>query len=88
MNRLCRIVATGFLILYAAALALYLINTLALFDRQPDALSGVFLIPLGLPWNLLVDRFPEPLWPWLAGAAPLFNYVLLKLLCRLGRSSG
>jgi hypothetical protein len=88
MNRLCRITITGFLVLYAVALALHLAATLSLFGQQPDPLSAVFLIPLGLPWNLFVDLAPEPFWPWLAGAAPLLNYVLLRLLCRLGQRGG
>lgn len=88
MSRLCQIVVNGFLLFYLVALALFLIGVIGLFGQQPDPLSGVFLIPLGLPWNLLVDRFPEPLWPWLAGAAPLVNYVVLKLLCGLRRRGG
>lgn len=81
MSRFCRIITNGFLILYVVALALLLVGTFGLIGQEPDPLSGVFLIPLGLPWTRFVDYFPESLWPWLAAAAPLINYFILKLLC-------
>ena len=69
-------------VLYLVALALLLIGTFGLFGQERDPLSGVFLLPLGLPWNLLVDLAPEPAWPWLAAAAPLLNLVILMAVCR------
>ena len=69
-------------ILYLAALALLLIGTFGLFGQEQDPLAGVFLMPLGLPWVLGVDRFPEAAWPWLAGTAPLLNLAILTLICR------
>ena len=45
-----------FLILYLVALALLAISTFGLFGQARDPLGGVFLLPLGLPWNLLADR--------------------------------
>lgn len=62
--------------LYLAALALLGIGTFGLFGQEQDPLSGVFLLPLGLPWNLLAD------WAGLEGAAiaiaaPLINVAIL-----------
>jgi hypothetical protein len=73
-----------FAVLYAAALAIFLIGSFGLFGQPRDPLAGAFLIPLGLPWNLAVDAAPEPFWPWLAAAAPTLNLLLLVGLCRLG----
>lgn len=42
--------------LYALALFLLAVGTFGWFGQEQDPLSGVFLLPLGLPWNLLVDR--------------------------------
>ena len=40
---------------------LLLIGTFGLFGQEKDPLSAVFLIPLGLPWFIWVDGFPESL---------------------------
>ncbi|TCO71557.1 hypothetical protein [Rhodovulum euryhalinum] len=85
MTRACTIVTVGFALLYLVALGLFAVGTLGLFGAERDPLAGVFLIPLGLPWNRLVDTFPEPLWPWLAAAAPLLNVAILTALCRILR---
>ncbi|MCJ2178586.1 hypothetical protein [Novosphingobium album (ex Hu et al. 2023)] len=45
-----------FCALYAGAFLLFLMGTFGWFGQDKDPLSGVFLIPLGLPWNLLADR--------------------------------
>ncbi|MCB2079669.1 MAG: hypothetical protein KDE55_18495 [Novosphingobium sp.] len=45
-----------FLGLYIAAFFLFLIGTFGWFGREQDPLAGVFLMPLGLPWNVLGDR--------------------------------
>lgn len=82
---ICRWLIGVFAVAYVAALAIYLIAEFGLFGQPRDPLGGVFLIPLGLPWNLLVDRAPEVLWPWLAAAAPAINLLLLAALCRGGR---
>jgi hypothetical protein len=81
MSRLCRVGCWAFLVLYLLALAVLAIGTFGWFGAEPDPLSGVFLIPLGLPWNLLVDSLPEPLWPWLAAAAPALNLLLVRFVC-------
>ena len=72
-------------VLYIVALALLLVGTFGLFGQERDPLSGVFLLPLGLPWNLLADSAPEPAWPWLAAASPLLNLLILITLCKASR---
>jgi hypothetical protein len=68
-------------LLYLAASALLLIGTFGLFGQDRDPLAGVFLLPLGLPWVLWLDGFPDIARPWLAGLAPLLNLVILGVLC-------
>lgn len=45
-----------FAALYAIALVLFLIGTFGWFGQERDPLAGVFLMPLGLPWNVLGDK--------------------------------
>lgn len=49
-----------FVALYALAILLFLIGTFGWFGQEKDPLSGVFLMPLGLPWNMLADRLGVP----------------------------
>ena len=79
---LCRIFFWLFAALYGLALALLIIGTFGLFSQESDPLSGIFLIPLGMPWTFLVDLAPEPLWPWLGALAPAINLYLIAMLCR------
>nr|WP_240989348.1 hypothetical protein [Salipiger mangrovisoli] len=72
----------GVILAYLAALAIFLLGQFGLFGIDRDPLAGAFLIPLGLPWNRMIDPFPEPLWPWLAALAPLLNILLVALLRR------
>jgi hypothetical protein len=67
---------------YLVALALLLIGTFGLFGQERDPLSGVFLIPLGLPWVFLLDGVSDALKPWLAALAPALNLFILMALCR------
>ncbi|MBK6601625.1 MAG: hypothetical protein IPG28_08725 [Betaproteobacteria bacterium] len=82
-SRICRNVIVGFAVLYACALGLFAIGTFGLFGAERDPLAGVFLLPLGLPWNRFIDDTPEALRPWLAAAAPLLNLLILWMACRL-----
>lgn len=66
-------------LLYIFALGLWAIGTHGLFGQQQDPLSGVFLIPLGLPWNRHGDG------PEIAILAPVANIVILWLLSSLLR---
>ncbi|THD82431.1 hypothetical protein E7811_15420 [Aliigemmobacter aestuarii] len=83
---ICVWVLRAFIALYLLAGALFLIGTFGLFGQPRDPLSGIFLIPLGLPWNQFVDLAPEPAWPWLAALSPLLNIGLLATLCRWARN--
>jgi hypothetical protein len=81
VNRICRIVFTLLVLAYVLALGIFLIGTFGLLGQDRDPLSGVFLVPLGLPWNMLIDLTPERLWPWLAALAPALNLAILWRLC-------
>ncbi len=77
----CRLLLTTFTALYLLALGLFAIGTFGLWGNEQDPLAAVFLLPLGLPWQLWIDRAPETLWPWLAALAPLLNLLLLAACC-------
>ena len=85
VRQLCRIFTLALAVLYLLALALFLIGAFGLFGSEQDPLAGVFLIPLGFPWNRMLDAFPEATWPWLAAAAPAVNLLMLSLICRFLR---
>ncbi|MDG5749086.1 hypothetical protein P8Q88_12955 [Qipengyuania sp. XHP0207] len=61
-----------FLLLYAVALFLLAVGTFGWFGQVRDPLSGVFLIPLGLPWIWLGDAAGLT-GPALAILAPAIN---------------
>ena len=82
MHRACRLIVIGFAILYLLAIGLFIVGTFGLFGSPSGPLAGVFLMPLGLPWNQMLNVFPEPLWPMLAILAPVLNLVILVLICR------
>jgi hypothetical protein len=83
MHLACRLVVIGFSVLYALSAGLFIVGTFGLFGSPSGPLAGVFLVPLGLPWNRMFDVFPEPLWPMLAILAPAVNLIILMLVCRL-----
>lgn len=68
-----------FLLLYAVALFLLSVGAFGWFAQEKDPLSGVFLMPLGLPWNMLADRFGFGGW-LTAVLAPAINAAILYLL--------
>jgi hypothetical protein len=49
-----------------------------LLGQDRDPLAGVFLAPLGCPWNRFIDIAPEASSPWLATAIPLVNLPLSR----------
>jgi len=59
-----------------------------LFGVEQDPLAGVYLLPLGLPWALLLESLPEALRPWLGILAPAVNLAILAAICRFIRRSG
>ncbi len=76
----CRVILSGFAVAYGVALFLFLTGTFGWFGQEKDPLSGVFLLPLGLPWNLaaLPDRFM----PFRGAAGPAVNLAVIWLFCR------
>jgi hypothetical protein len=78
----CRILLFVFIGLYVLALALFAIGTFGLFGSESGPLAGAFLAPLGLPWNMMLDVFPEAALPWLASASPLVNVCIIYAACR------
>jgi len=82
MSRICRFFLITFAVLYAAAVALYLVGTYGWFGSPRGPLAGVFLAPLGLPWNLWLDGLPSAMRPAAAVGAPALNLLLLWHLCR------
>lgn len=71
--------------LYAIALALFIIGTFGLFGQVPDPLSGIFLLPLGVPWYMLGNGLSDPARPWIAVLAPLINLAIVRWLAVRGR---
>ena len=65
-----------FVALYAIALVLLAIGTFGWFGQEQDPLSGVFLLPLGLPWNVIADKLGLE-GPVAAIAAPAINAAIL-----------
>ncbi len=87
-RRLCRTALVALIVLYALAVLALMAGTFGLFRAEPDPISGVFLLPLGVPWNWIIDAFPEPAWPWLAVAAPIVNIILVWLICNRSSRAG
>ncbi|WP_343079482.1 hypothetical protein [Ostreiculturibacter nitratireducens] len=79
---MCKAIVIVFGLAYLAALAILLIGTYGLFGQERDPLSAVFLFPLGLPWNLFLDPFPDAVRPWLAALSPALNLLMLRGVCR------
>ena len=82
MLPICRRVVAVFAVLYAAAFLLFLIGTYGWFSSPQGPLAGIFLLPLGLPWNRLLGGLPSRVLPLAAVAAPALNLLLLSGLCR------
>ena len=82
MKRVCRAVVVLFGGLYLTALVLFLIGTFGLFGSSKGPMAGIFLIPIGLPWNLILGGLPSPILPWVAAGAPFVNLLMLWGLCR------
>ncbi len=85
MRRLLLTLAWIFGILYAVAMVVFLVGWFGLFGVTHDPLAGVFLIPLGLPWNFAADRLPVALQPYASLLAPLINLGILRGLAGLFR---
>ncbi len=77
----CKWIIVIFAVLWAIAVLLLLIGTFGWFGQEQDPLSGVFLLPFGLPWNLFLDGLPDAAKPWGAALAPGINLIILRLVC-------
>jgi hypothetical protein len=77
----CRLATSVFLLLYLVAVLLFVLGTLGLYGVDRDPLSGFYLLPLGLPWNLWIDSLPEAPWLWAGVLASAVNLRLMILIC-------
>lgn len=82
-RKLCQFFAWAFAIAYVLALAILIVGTFGLFGQERDPLSAAYLLPLGLPWNQLIEGFSDSVRPWLAAAAPLLNLAIIRGICGL-----
>jgi hypothetical protein len=81
MAVVCSWVVKVFILAYVVALVLFLVGIFGWFGSPKGPLVGVFLVPLGLPWNQLLGSAPDTFRPWLAVATPLANIAILKAIC-------
>jgi hypothetical protein len=79
---ICRTVVIGITALYLFALGYFAIAGFGLFGQEPNPMAGVFLLPLGLPWSLLLTGLPETVQPWALVAVPLINIAFFTVMCR------
>jgi hypothetical protein len=86
-HRLCRIVLILFTLFYLAALFLFFVGAFGWFGQERTPLAGVFLVPLGLPWNLWLDGLSEAVLPLVAGLSPVLNIAILAAICAWLRPS-
>ena len=72
----------GFLLAFLAALGIFTSNMMGWFGQSPDPLSGIYLLPFGIPWNFLGAELSDP-FPLIIGlGAPLVNLAILWGLWR------
>lgn len=79
---MCRIIIWIFGAAYLFGLAMLAVGTFGLFGQPQDPLSGLFLMPLGLPWIMLSDYVPVGARLAFALLAPALNLALLVWACR------
>lgn len=77
-----RWIVIAFSLAYAIALLLFAVGTFGWFGQETDPLSGVFLMPLGLPWNMLIGAGSDGLNLAIGVLAPLVNLLIFIFLWR------
>lgn len=82
MAKACRIVIWLFALAYLGATIVFAVGASGLFGVDRDPLAAVYLIPIGLPWNLAVDWIPVSTQTTLAILAPAINLFLVAAACR------
>jgi len=83
---MCRIILWILVLLYIGALSLLIVGTYGLFGVDKDPLSGIFLVPMGMPWIMASDYIPESLKFWFGAGAPFINLLIIRWLCfRFGK---
>jgi hypothetical protein len=80
MAVVCNWVVKLFTAAYLIALFLFLAGRYGWFATDTGPLAGVFLMPLGLPWNRMLDGAPWQLLPWVAAGAPVVNIAILTMI--------
>lgn len=83
MASVLKVIFWLFSVLYGIALFLFAVGAFGWFGQEKDPLAAVFLMPLGLPWNLMLDGAAESFRLWLGALAPLVNLVVIGGLVRL-----
>lgn len=83
MTRVFKSIAIALAIFWVLAVAVLVIGIFGLFGQEQDPLSGVFLIPIGFPWIMMLDSFPEAVRFWLAVFSPGLNVALFAILARV-----
>ena len=75
--RICKAAVIIFVLAYLFALFVLAAGTYGWFGAAKDPLAGVFLIPLGLPWNAILPASVAT-----GVLSPILNGVLMWLFCR------
>ena len=79
---ICKTTIWVFIVLWSGATFLFATGTFGWFGQPRDPLSGVYLLPLGLPWVLAIEFVPENSKSVFGVLAPLANLAILMILCR------
>lgn len=80
-SRICKFKNLVFAAAFLFALVILAMGTFGWFGAKKDPLSGIFLIPLGLPWNGIL-----PATPAVGLLSPVLNGALMwTLYKRLSR---
>lgn len=91
LGSLCRIFTAVYLIISIASVLLIPASDAGFLGLEPEPLSSVFAIFLGLPWSTMLGDYASDtslVWNmFLFILGPAFNVLILILLCRLAHGS-